>query len=379
MDDDPGACRDDLLPSVVRLRGPADILGVLPYRLGFHPTESLVVVCLEGQRRRDRLVLRLDLPTATEEEVVAAEVAERVAHVGGSAAVLVVYTGARSRPRRGRLARSGLVGALRQALADRGIDLQEALLVTGDRWWSYLCHDPVCCPPAGTPLPAEPTEATVRYAVEAVAQGEVVLADRDALRRSIEPSDHAVARAVREQAAVEAEQVLMAAGQDDAGPDGPRAVTAALLQALRLRWERGDRRLLPEDAALVVLGLHDKTCRDAAMTAVLDDDAASLLDLLGALVRQADDLDAAPVCTVLGWVAYAAGNGALAAVAAERAVRCEPGYAMAELLLESMDRMVPPDYLRQISHAVRRDLGMLPAGHVGDAGEAATGEVRDAG
>ena len=371
MDDDPSARMDDLCPSVVRLRGPADILGVLPYRLGFHPTESLVVVCLEGPRRRDRLVLRLDLPPAAEEEVVAAEVAERVAHVGASSAVAVVYTEGRSRPRRGRLARSGLVQELRQALADRLVGLQEALLVADGRWWSYLCHDPACCPATGTPLPAEPTEATVRYAVEAVAQGETVLADRDALRRSVEPSDHAVARAVREQAALAAELLLMAAGQDGAGPDGPRAVTTARFQALRGRLQRGDRRLPPEDAAVVVLGLHDKTCRDAAMTAVLDDDAESLLDLLGALARQADDLDAAPVCTVLGWVAYAGGNGALAAVAAERAARCEPGYAMAELLLESMDRMVPPDQLRQVSIAVRRDLGLDRPDR--------EGEIRDAG
>ena len=372
MDDDRSARPDDLLSPVVRLRGPADILGVLPYRLGFHPTESLVVVCLEGPRRRDRLVMRLDLPPAVEEAAVAAEVAERVVHVGASAAVAVVYTGARSRPRRGRLARSGLVRALRQKLDTRHVGLQEALLVVDGRWWSYLCHDPACCPTAGTPLPARPTEATVRYAAEVVAQGETVLTDRDAVRRSVEPSDHAVARAVREQAAVAAEQLLMAAGEDGAGPDGPRAVTMARLQALRGRWERGDRRLLPEDAAVVVLGLHDKTCRDTAMTAVLDDDAESLLDLLGALARQADDLDAAPVCTVLGWVAYACGNGALAAVAAERAARCEPGYAMAELLLESMDRMVPPEHLRQISVAVRRDLGLDPSGE----GE---GEVRDAG
>jgi hypothetical protein len=372
MDDDETARQDDLLPSVVRLRGPADILGVLPYRLGFHPTESLVVVCLDGPRRRDRLVMRLDLPPAAEEHEVAVELAERVAHVGASAALLVVYTGARSRARRGRLARSGLVRGLRQALADRRVRLHDALLVTDGRWWSYLCHDPVCCPMSGTPLPAEPTEATVRYAVEAVAQGEIVMADRAALRRSVEPSDHGVPRAVREQAALAAEQVLIAAAQDGAGLDGVRELTAARFQALRDRWQRGDRRLPPDDAALVVLGLHDKNCRDAAMTAVLDDDGESLVDLVGALVRQADDPDAAPVCTLLGWVAYAAGNGALAAVAAERAVRCEPGYAMAELLLESMDRMVPPDHLHRISRAVRRDLGL-------DGSDEAEGEVRDAG
>ena len=48
MDDDTTtAGLDDAATSVVRISAPADILGVLPYRIGFHPSESLVVVCLE--------------------------------------------------------------------------------------------------------------------------------------------------------------------------------------------------------------------------------------------------------------------------------------------------------------------------------------------
>jgi hypothetical protein len=111
----------------------------------------------------------------------------------------------------------------------------------------------------------------------------------------------------------------------------------------------------------VLLGLHDKWARDATMTGVLDDDADTLLDLLGALARQADDTDAAPVCTALGWVAYAHGHGALAAVAAERALRCAPDYAMARLLLDGLDRMLGPEHVRAVSAAVRAELDELDA------------------
>jgi hypothetical protein len=362
MDDDTTtAGPDDARTSVVRVGGPADILGVLPYRIGFHPSESLVVVCLEGPRRRDRLVMRVDLPSPAEQRGVVADIAERVAHVGASSSVVVVYT-ADADPGRGRtrLARAGLVQALRSALRHREIELHEALLVRSGRWWSYLCHDPACCPPEGTPLPEEPTAATVRYAAEAVGQGERVLADRDELRRSVEPSDHAVATAVRRLAAKETGalvDVVLAEG----GQPALRALTLATVARLRSRWARGDRRLEPADAALVLLGLHDKWARDATMTGVLDDDADTLLDLLGALARQADDTDAAPVCTALGWVAYAHGHGALAAVAAERALRCAPDYAMARLLLDGLDRMLGPEHVRAVSAAVRAELDELDA------------------
>ncbi|MDQ1600032.1 MAG: hypothetical protein QOD68_1506 [Actinomycetota bacterium] len=362
MDDDTttaGPDEDEAATSVVRIGGPADILGVLPYRIGFHPSESLVVVCLEGPRRRDRLVMRVDLPSPAEQRGVVADIAERVAFVGASSSVVVVYTEDADAGRgRTRLARASLVQALRSALRHREVKLHEALLVRAGRWWSYLCHDPGCCPPEGTPLPEEPTAATLRYAAEAVGQGERVLADRDELRRSVEPSDHAVAAAVRRLAGKETGALV-----DDVLAEGGaaslRVLTLATMARLRSRWARGDRRLEPADAALVLLGLHDKRARDATMTGVLDDDADTLLDLLGALARQADDPDAAPVCTALGWVAYAHGHGALAAVAAERALRCAPDYSMARLLLDGLDRMLGPDHVRAVSEAVRAELDDL--------------------
>jgi hypothetical protein len=57
-------------------------------------------------------------------------------------------------------------------------------------------------------------------------------------------------------------------------------------------------------------------------------------------------------------VAYARGHGALASVAAERALRCEPGYSMAKLLLDGMDRMVTPSELRDVSASVRAGFGL---------------------
>ncbi|WP_036959882.1 DUF4192 family protein, partial [Promicromonospora kroppenstedtii] len=46
---------------VVRVAGPEDLLAYIPYRLGFEPVESVVVVSLTGPRQRVGLVARVDL------------------------------------------------------------------------------------------------------------------------------------------------------------------------------------------------------------------------------------------------------------------------------------------------------------------------------
>jgi Domain of unknown function (DUF4192) len=37
-------------PVVVKFSSPVDIVGAIPSMLGFHPAESLVVMCLRGPR-----------------------------------------------------------------------------------------------------------------------------------------------------------------------------------------------------------------------------------------------------------------------------------------------------------------------------------------
>src|SRR5689334_7956094 len=137
--------------AVVRLRGPDDVVGILPWRLGFHPTESLVLVVLQGSRRRERLVMRLDLPAADDEAVVAGQTAARAVQADADEVIVVVYTDERGRD--GELPRWGLVDDLVGQLDDDGVDVPEAVLVSGGRRWSYLCSDPRCCPPEGVLLP----------------------------------------------------------------------------------------------------------------------------------------------------------------------------------------------------------------------------------
>ncbi len=338
---------DNSDPTVVKVSSPADILGVLPHRLGFHARESLVVVSLHGPRRRDELVMRFDLPGVCHDDELCREVVGRLRQRAADATVLVCYTEAAG-PKFG-LTRAPLVRALRRALGRAGIEVVDALLVRDGRWWSYLCRDVACCPPEGSPLPAAPTPAANLYAAEAVARGQVVLADRFALERSIEPVavDLIAAAQVAERMVGKLE-----AGDVQAVHRLVRPAVDRLVEA----WGAGNCAIDDDEALIVALGLRAKDVRDEVMTLVLDHDPELLAGLFTELARRTPDILAAPVCTVLAWCAYAAGSGALAGVAAERALRVEAGYEMAELILAGLAGMQPPAMVREISALVRAEL-----------------------
>jgi len=359
--------------TIVKISGPADILGVVPHRVGFHPAESIVVVCLHGQRRRDGLLMRLDLGPPEHDDVVARDLATKAAHVKATGVVLVCYTESGSDAEA--LPRRHLIDGLRQRLASHDIDVVEALLVHRGRWWSYICDEPSCCPPDGTRLPVGLTPAAAHYAAEMVADGAVVLSDRDELASSIAPPRDRAGEAVRAGALLRAEQEVLAVLETD-GMDALRTRTVDLLRSLVARWADGSRELSPDDAARVNVGLGVKDARDEAATLLLDADREVLLALLAALARQADLSQAAPVCTVLAWVAYANGQGALANVAVERALDADPGYEMARLIEDAMARMIEPSAIRAVTRDVRRDLRSAEEDPAGEGSPGSSGPRR---
>ena len=79
----------------------------------------------------------------------------------------------------------------------------------------------------------------------------------------------------------------------------------------------------------------------------------ALLALLGRVCQGAVAPDDAPVCAALAWVAYAQGNGALALVAAQRALTSCPDHSLARLLLAAIDGVVPPSQIRDVLRSAR--------------------------
>jgi Domain of unknown function (DUF4192) len=338
-------------PVVVKFSTPTDIVGAIPSLLGFHPAQSVVVMCLRGPRKRTGLTMRIDLMDSRYDQGFAADTARRVVADKANAAIVVCYTEAADE--QDRLPRADLVDELVGQLLRRGISVAEALLVRGGRWFSYTCRQP-CCPRQGSPIPAVAKGAVAQLEAERVLSGRTVLPSREDLEASVR-GPVALRRIALEQIYDRVGTAVVA----EISSEGPGAFRRATVEVARDAFDRyanGRRELDDEQAARIVLGLRDKITRDELTTWALDGRTDELIAFLTELAQLALDEDAAPVCTVLASVVYQNGGGSLASIALERARRCDPSYEMARLLEAMMLGQLPPERLRTVIRDTRRDV-----------------------
>ena len=170
------------MTSGVTLRGSADLLAAVPYLLGFHPRDSVVVVAM----RRERVLspAGLTCPGRPMGAMAARFVALLGPRPGGRGGGHRVRPAGRGDAGRRRAAgRAGRFAGL-PARRDPG---------RGGRYWSYVCAEPTCCPPEGHPFDAE----TSTVALSAVYHGQVALRDREALAAQVAPVGGPVREAMR--------------------------------------------------------------------------------------------------------------------------------------------------------------------------------------
>ncbi|PSK61587.1 hypothetical protein B0E53_06516 [Micromonospora sp. MH33] len=312
------------------VRSPADLVAAVPYLLGFHPADSVVVVAVRS--RRVVFAARGDLPEpGTDPRPAARHLAEVVARQGTDAATVIGY---------GPAARvTAAVDAVGEALDQTGLLVLDALRVTDGRWWSYLCADPACCPPEGTPY--DPAASEVSAA--AVFAGQVALPDRAALAAQVSPLGGPVRVAMRRATARAHRRLAGLAGEAagtelTTGPSVRSAGVAAVRTAFR-RHRRGERLGDDEVAWLTVLLTH-LPVRDHAWSRTDGRDAD--ISLWTDVLRRAEpELIAAPG-SLLAFAAWRAGHGAVAAVALERVLAAHPGYSLAVLLDDALRRGLSP-------------------------------------
>ncbi|WP_374968776.1 DUF4192 domain-containing protein [Terrabacter sp. BE26] len=156
----------------ISLSGPAELLTIIPFHLGFQPVRSVVVVCFHGKRLG--LVARLDIVGAELAVEAASQTAPTLLRGKPSSVALVAFEDVpdESLP---------LLEALTDVVEWDRVVVRERLLVRGGRWRSVGCD---CCPDEGWLLPEQ---ADVPAVADYVALGHAVLSDRDDLTRLVEP------------------------------------------------------------------------------------------------------------------------------------------------------------------------------------------------
>ena len=109
------------------------------------------------------------------------------------------------------------------------------------------------------------------------------------------------------------------------------------------------------EAAALAVSLLDVIVRDT-VAGMWSGHRDALPQVLMEVCRRTPAPYDAPACTVLAWVTYAAGGGALVTVALTRALESDPTYSMAGLLAEALSGQVDPAQVRRILRSTRKVL-----------------------
>ncbi|MBB2987117.1 DUF4192 domain-containing protein [Terracoccus luteus] len=201
--------------STVSVSGPAQLLAVIPYHLGFQPLRSVVVVALRGTQVD--LVARVDIPAPGAREAVVSHLMGPVQRESPTTIALIGYESDVGES-------MGLLDAFAVAVSRAGLHRLGTFVVRGDRWFGVGCD---CCPAEGRPMLRD---ADVPAIATYVGTGHAVLSGREALGTALTP---------------------LAPG--DPGHDA----VALAVDDWRGRWERAARLHLWEEREAVWLGDGD--------------------------------------------------------------------------------------------------------------------------
>jgi len=334
-------------PVVARLRDPSQLVAALPYLLGFHPCDSLVVVTIQpGSPPTVGLVLRADLPPPGHEHELAEQFCAPLRARGTDAAMLVVIGGQECVP--------AAAAVLRAALAEQGVVVAHAVwaasTASGARW---ACLDEPDC--AGE-LP-DPDASPL--AAAAAASGLVTFTGREELQRLVAPDDDA---ALQRRA-----HLLDAAVQDAAADSGDPAAVARDVRLVRAAVAAAADGRLPTDDHEVVrlaVALSEPLVRDCCLGLCLGGTARAAEQLWLALTRATPAPEVAEPATLAALSAYLRGDGALAGMALDRAIQAWPGHNLSTLLDHVLRTAVPPGRLAQFVADATADaeLGLVEEG-----------------
>ncbi|MFF9688588.1 DUF4192 domain-containing protein [Streptomyces sp. NPDC014623] len=365
----------------ITLRGPAELADALPYLLGFHPNDSVVMVALHGGRGRFGGRLRLGIPREPEEW---APVADQLAQclVEGSERhesrpdAIVVFlcqdpAEGESAPQTMERLRP-LAQRLRTACGALDVPVLEALCISDGRYWSYCCPDDRCCPPEGNPLALPGTTVMAAAAAYAGVQVRGSLRDMEArLKPWVSAGAQEQERALDSAGAVLVSRILDVDGRGEVARE-TLALARDLMERLGSAPVAGpagadgddDGLITSGEAAAVILGLQDRETRDRAAEWMEGREAGTALRLWRALARRCVgpyvEHAAAPLA-LAGWVSWSMGDEAAARVALGLALSADPHYTFAQLLHQACNQGLDPETLRRCLRGER----ILRDGHEG--------------
>ncbi len=337
--DDDGAPYDTERVSV---SGPGGLVAALPGLLGFVPEDSMVLVLLGGETRKDMVAaLRQDLSALLAHPAALVDVVRRLRVMRETEEfdVLVVLVDGEWDGDEPEACHELLVDALLDGLDGSPIEIAGAVVasaVRADAPWAEVG----CGGRRGTVPDPGASALTAAH----VLRGRTVHGSRAEIEALLEQDGPAERDALFDQIGRCAGAVFTRRqfGGDEALRDEFAAVVAAVETVAR-----GDDPL-PEQAARVALALGCTPVRDAAMGLTMGERAAAACRLWALLARRLDGVLRAEASALFAFGAYAKGDGTVAGVGVDAALDARPGHVLASLLDEALQVGIHPARVREI-------------------------------
>jgi len=317
------------------LTSPHDLIAAIPFLIGYHPIDSLVVVSIKENciGMAMRVDYPIDLPTAAYDLL-----ASHLQREGSTGALLVAYVPS------GRSNGEVVLGDLSAALQRIDLKVDESLLIQDGRYRSTICSDVQCCPVNGREVPAIDSS---RIAMEHVVAGRAMpYANLEALTESIS----ALVIAGDEKWISRVDKFKVPEKSGDLTKLQRDGATAVIDLAGEFALGRGGEDL--ELVARVIGRLSDIQVRDFALGSHTDEDIDNFFLMWRHLMRMAPAGYVAPIASLFAALAYESGDGALAHRALDRALGDITGYSLALLLRRVFTAGWPPESFA----AMRREL-----------------------
>ncbi|WP_196814483.1 DUF4192 domain-containing protein [Nocardia sp. BMG111209] len=339
-------------PPGLRIDAPGEFIAAVPALLGFVPERSLVVCVLQEAGRRPGSVFlgaiaRHDLyPVGTQLPMVR-QLAAFCAQEGACGALVLIVDDSAGGP--GRIQRQDGAGCrlmrmFAGALLAEGVEPTDAWIVSeiaaGARWWSLI-------DPEITGAQSDPAASPV--ALAQVLDGRPIRSGRAELAALVAPDP--------ERAAEVAEllpEAVAAAARDRCATTAEahrRAVLESVLGQVRLVAAGG--RPSARDLAELAVALRDTVIRDVLFALPLSGHACAAETLWSQLCRAVTGRDRAEAAALLGYSAYARGDGPVAGVALAAALAAEARHTLAGLLETALRTGMPPREVRRLAHSGR--------------------------
>jgi hypothetical protein len=319
----------------VTLDHPGELLASVPHLLGFHPSDSLVVLGLRGTTTASvRVVLRADLPPPEEIRALAEYLLLPLTQHNAESVVLVVVGG---RAPIDDLPDRELLARCESVFVDAGFSVAHQLwtpdTAAGRRW---RCYDDFNCTgvlpdPGGTDLARAANET-----------GLDTYASRDEIVAMLapEPDDVLARRSAafdRRTDATEPEPTLSS--------DEIRTRLDAVRDAVESAVTTPPT-LTDDDVVRLVGALSEHRIRDVNLDFDRLPDVAAAEWLWTALARATPAPERAEPACLLAFSAYARGDGVLAGIALANAEAADPGHRLSNLLRSALTLGLEPGKIR---------------------------------